>query len=228
MLPALLLAAAVAAPPKPLRHLEFSFHFSGSQESISHYSGIETTLPGVGTAFSFSGYDGIIYVDVIGVGPNDTLMVSIRQGVPLAHSLDSPSAQILTHPTGEVDIAPGSAPLRQPELNLARFLGRKFINGDYLDEKNHWRITFPLSQNTTAATDFTITKNTDGILDIDEAQRVASGMDIMRTAGHITYDMNRTVPLSIHEESAGTGTNSGIRFTYDYKLTADSLAPAKP
>jgi hypothetical protein len=139
-----------------------------------------------------------------------------------------PSAQILAHPSGQVDIAPGSVPLRQPELNLARFLGRKFINGDNLDEKNHWRIDFALPQHTTVATDFTITKNTGGILDIDETQKVVAGMDSMRTDGHLAYDMNRTVPLSIHEESAGTGTNSGIRFTYDYKLTADSLAPAKP
>src|SRR5438876_1035562 len=128
MFAALLLAAVTAAPQKPLRHLEFSFHFSGTQESISHYGAIGTTLSGVDTSYSSAGYDGVIYVDVLGFGPNATLVLSIRQEVPKGHSLDVPSAQILAYPTGQVDIAPGAVPLRQPELNLARFLGRKFIN----------------------------------------------------------------------------------------------------
>jgi hypothetical protein len=228
MLAALLLAAATAAPPKPLRQLEFSFHYAGTTESISHYSGIETVLPGVGTTFSSGGYDGKIYVDVLGAGQNDTLVLAIRQEVPLSHSLDVPSGEVLVYPTGQVDLPPNAAPLRQPELNLARFLGRKFINGDYLDEKNHWRIDFTLPDKSTVATDFTITKNNGGILDITEAQKVVSAMGGMQTEGRITYDMNRTVPLTIHEQSGGMGSNAGLRFTYDYTLIADSLAPPKP
>jgi hypothetical protein len=228
MLAALVLAATATATPKPLRHLEFSFHFSQTQETISHYSGIESTLPGVDTTISGGGYDGTIFVDVLGLGSNDTLILSMRQEVPLTHSLDVPAAQVMTYPTGQVDVPPDSIPLRQPELNLARFLGRKFVNGDYLDENNHWRIDIKVPPNTKVGTDFTITKNTGGIVDIIEAQRVDSGMASMHTDGRITYDMNRTVPLSIHETSSGAGTFAGVRFAYDYALTADSLTPAKP
>ena len=224
MLPALLLAAATAAPPKPLRHMEFSFHFSGTGETISHYSGIGTTDPGVATMFTTGGYDGKIYVDVMGLGPNDSLLLNIRQEVPLAHSVDVPTAQLLTYPTGQVDLPPNSIALSEPELDLARFLGRKFINGDYLDEKNHWHIDMKPPGGVTVATDFTITKNTNGILDITEDQKVTAQMTITRTRGQISYDMNRTVPLSIHEEKIG----DGVDLRLEYALTADSLAPVKP
>ena len=229
MLAAIVFAAATtAATPKPLRHLEYSFHYAGTAESISHYGGIGTVLPGVDTTFSSGGYDGTIFVDVLGTGPNDTLALAIRQEVPLSHSLDVPVAQVLVYPTGQVDIAPGTVVLRQPELNLARFLGRKFINGDYLDAQNHWRIDVGLPDRSKVATDFTITKNAVGILDIIEAQKVSSAMGGMQTDGRLTYDMNRTVPLTIHEQSGGLGSNAGQRYTYEYTLTADSLAPPKP
>jgi hypothetical protein len=224
MLPALFLAAATAAPPKPLRHMEFSFHFSGTGETISHYSGIGTTDPGVATMFTTGGYDGKIYVDVMSLGPNDSLLLNIRQEVPLAHSVDVPTAQLLTYPTGQVDLPPNSIPLSEPELNLARFLGRKFINGDYLDEKNHWHIDMKPPGGVSVATDFTINKNTDGILDITEDQKVTAQMSNTRTRGTISYDMNRTVPLSIREEKIG----DGVDLRLEYTLTADSLAPAKP
>ena len=73
-----------------------------------------------------------------------------------------------------------------------------------------------------------LAKNTNGILDIIEAQKVVAGMGGMHTDGRISYDMNRTVPLSIHEESIGTGMNMGVSFIDDYSLIADSLAPVKP
>lgn len=225
MLSALLLAAATSAPtPKPLRHMEFSFHFSGTGETISHYSGIGTTDPGVATMFTTGGYDGKITVDVMSLGPNDSLVLNIRQDVPLAHSVDVPPAQLMTYPTGQVDLPPDSIALSEPELNLARFLGRKFINGDYLDEKNHWHIDMKPPGGVTVATDFTINKNTDGILDITEEQKVVAQMTTTRTKGRISYDMNRTVPLSIHEEKIG----DGLDLRLDYTLTADSLAPPKP
>jgi hypothetical protein len=224
MFHALILVATTAAPPKPLRHMEFSFHFSGTGETISHYSGIGTTDPGVRTMFTTGGYDGKIYVDVMSLGPNDTLVLNIRQEVPLAHSVDVPAAQLMTYPTGQVDLPPNSIALSEPELNLARFLGRKFINGDYLDEKNHWHIDMKPPGGASVATDFTINTNTNGILDITETQKVTAQMSNTRTQGRISYDMNRTVPLTIHEEKIG----DGIDLRFDYTLTADSLAPAKP
>ena len=224
MLPALLLAVATAAPPKPLRHMEFSFHFSGTGESISHYSGIGTTDPGVRKTFTTGGYDGKITVDVMSLGPNDSLILNIRQDVPLAHSVDVPPAQLMTYPTGQVDLPPNSIALSEPELELARFLGRKFINGDYLDEKNHWHIDMKVPGGISSATDFTINKNTDGILDITESQKITAQMSNTHTQGRVSYDMNRTVPLSIHEEKIG----DGVDLRFDYTLTADSLAPAKP
>jgi len=214
MLPALILVAATSAQPKPLRHMEFSFHFA---DVSYHYT--------EGGPASGGGYDGTIFVDVLGLGPNDTLLISMRQEVPKAHSVDVPPAQVVTYPTGQVDVPANSIPLSEPELNLARFLGRKFINGDYLDAKNHWHIDMTLPGNASAATDFTINKNTNGILDIAEEQTVKAQMSTTSTKGHIVYDMNRTVPLNIREEKTSI---SGVDFTYDYSLTADSLAPAKP
>ena len=207
--------------------MEFSFHYSTTHESVDHYGGIGTTLPGVDTSLATGGYDGKISVDVLSLGPNDTLVLSILQDVPLYHSLDAAPSQVLAYPTGQVDIPPGTVQLRPPELNLARFLGRKFINGDYLDEKNHWRIDMTLPGNTAVATDFTITKNTNGILDITEAQTVTTGMDKTHTAGRLTYDMNRAVPISLHEDPLGTLGNA-VHDIYDYTLTADSLATTKP
>jgi hypothetical protein len=214
MLPAIVFAAAAAATPKPMRHLEFSFHFADVEARDSERG------PVMG-----GGYDGVIFVDVVGVGPSDSLELAMTQHVPLAHSLDASSARILTFPTGQVDLPAGSPPLSEPELNLARFLGRKFINGDYLDSNNHWHIDIKLSPNASASTDFTIDKNVNGILDITESQTITAQLTSTHTDGHIVYDMNRTVPVSIHEEKRGT---SGVDLTYDYRLTGDSLASLKP
>ena len=213
MLHALLLAAAASAAPKPLRRLEFSFHFA---DVAYHYT--------EGGPASGGGYDGTIYVDVLSLGPNDTLLLNMRQEVPKAHSVDVPAAEVIAYPTGQVDVPPNSVPLSEPELNLARFLGRKFINGDYLDEKNHWHIDMTLPGNAATATDFTINKNTGGLLDISETQTVKAQMTTATTKGHIVYDMNRTVPLTIREEKTSP---AGLDLTYDYTLTADSLAPVK-
>ena len=214
MFSALLLAAATSAPPKSLRHMEFSFHFA----DVSYHS------TGNGAA-SGGGYDGVISVDILGIGPNSALVLNMIQKVPKAHSVEVPAAQVVTYPTGQVDVPAGSIPLSDPELNLARFLGRGFINGDYLDERNHWHIDMTLPSSASAATDFTINSNTNGILDITELQTIRAQMSNTTMKGHIIYDMIRMVPLSIREEKTNW---SGVDFTYDYTLTADSLAPAKP
>lgn len=107
------------------------------------------------------------------------------------------------------------------ETELAHLLGRDFVDGNNLDAKNHWRIAGSLGASS-VTDDFTVTANDNGVLAITEA-RETTGTGASKHDAQIGYDMNRTVPLSVHYTQ--TGDNAA---TVDLKLTSDSLQTAKP
>jgi len=97
---------------------------------------------------------------------------------------------------------------------LARFLGRGFVDGNHMDEKNHWRVT--IEQGTTSVvTDYTILKNENGVLSISETGELKDENGRSHSNGQIVYDMKRTVPLSVHEESSTAGMGGGMPAAFE-------------
>jgi hypothetical protein len=110
------------------------------------------------------------------------------------------------------------------ETELAHLLGRNFVDGNKIDEKNHWRIAGSLGASA-VTDDFTVTANNNGVLAITESREI-TGAGASKHDAQISYDMNRTVPLSVHYTQTGDAAS-----TVDLKLASDSLQssqPAKP
>jgi len=201
--------AAGAATEKPLRTMTFSFHFAAIPERY----------------MDSSGYDGTITVDVLATAPNEGLVLTIEQHVPLIHSFDVSKANVVVYPDGQVDYAQGTI-LSPAETALARFLARGFIDGNRIDEKNHWQVELkhgPVS----VKTDFTIQQNINGILTVDESETFHDDGRVTYKSGKITYDMNRTVPTNIHEQTDGYKSVAAGRFIFDCRLVSDSFSTAK-
>lgn len=211
MLHALVLAAATTLPAGPAKHIRsmtFSFHMDEQG----------------GTYFDYvsGGYDGTIQVNVLATGPQKTLLLRMEQRVPLYHRFEVAPADCVVFPDGHIDFDQKNSQLSTPELTLARFLARDFINPDLIDSHNHWNSELKSSA-LDIATDFTITKNENGILSIDELRELKNTTGRTHTTGQIVYDMNHTIPISIHEQSV-TQTGGPQEFMrLDYSLSSDSM-----
>ena len=198
MIPALVLAAASANAPKPVRSLSYSFTDAAAS---AHYTGTITA-------------------DVIGGTQDGALVVRFAQTADGAPAQTYPASDCWVYGDTRVSCKDpkGLSPL---ETELAHLLGRNFVDGNNLDEKNHWRIAGSLGASN-VTDDFTVTANTNGVLAITEA-RVITGAGASTHDAQISYDMNRTVPLSVHYTQTGDAAS-----TVDLKLTSDSLQTAKP
>ncbi|HET6896304.1 MAG TPA: hypothetical protein VFH72_13045 [Candidatus Baltobacteraceae bacterium] len=195
MISALVLAAASASAPKPVRSLSYTF-----------------------TAASSATYSGTITADVMGGTQDGALIVRFAQKSDGAADKNFAPASCWVYGDTRVSCDDPKA-LSPVEMELAHLLGRNFIDGNNLDEKNHWRIAGPVGT-AMLTDDFTVTANDNGVLAITESRKVTGSAPSAHDA-QISYDMNRTVPLSVHYTQSGQ-----TQATVDLKLTADSLAAA--
>jgi hypothetical protein len=198
MISALVLAAASANAPKPVRSLSYSFT---DATASAHYTGTITA-------------------DVMGGTQDGALVVRFAQTADGAPSQTLPASVCWVYGDTRVSCSDPKG-LSSVETELAHLLGRNFVDGNNLDEKNHWRIAGSLGASK-VTDDFTVTANTNGILAITEA-RVITGAGASTHDAQISYDMNRTVPLSVHYTQTGDAAS-----TVDLKLVSDSLPAAKP
>lgn len=196
MIAALVLAAATNGPVKPVRSLAYAFTVSSPASS----------------------YSGTINADVLGVTKEGVLVIRFTQNVASQPSLSYPQATCDVYADTRVDCAKDQKNLSTVETELARLMGRNFVDGNNLDANNHWRIAGTLGADS-LTDDFTVTANNNGIVSITEA-RETTGANASHHAGTISYDMNRTVPLSV-KYTEGTASTT-------ITLTSDSLQTAKP
>ncbi len=198
MISALVLAAASAGAPKPVRSLSYTFT---DATASAHYTGTVTA-------------------DVLGAAKDGALVVRFSQSADGAPDQNFAPAVCWVYGDTRVSCNDPKA-LSSLETELAHLLGRDFVDGNNLDEKNHWRIAG--SFGTSSVTDdFTVTANNSGILAITESREV-TGTGAAKHDAQISYDMNRTVPLSVHYTQTGAAAS-----TADLKLASDSLQAAKP
>lgn len=198
MISALVLAAASAGAPKPVRSLSYSFTAAAAS---AHYSGTITA-------------------DVLGGSKDGALIVSFAQKADGAPGQNFPAAVCWVYGDTRVSCNDPKA-LSSVETEIAHLLGRNFVDGNNLDANNHWRIAGSLGAST-ITDDFTVTANNNGILAITESRKT-TGNEASQHDAQISYDMNRTVPLTVHYTETGSPAS-----TVDLKLTADSLQTATP
>lgn len=197
MIAALILAAAANGPDKPVRSLTYAFTVTSSASS----------------------YSGTIAADVLGITKDGGLFVRFTQTAP-GHSF--PAEGCAVYGDTRVDCQ-DMKKISSVEGEVARLLGRDFINGDNLDAKNHWRLAGPLGSGS-EVDDFTITSNNGGVLSITETRDI-TGPAASHHAGTISYDMNRTVPLSVKYTDGPPGAAPS---SVQISLSSDSLPTPKP
>jgi hypothetical protein len=206
-------AFAQTSAAAPQRHLVYSFTWGVSNDTQMHTSGMGSegmADPGgagiAGASNSASGMvdytggnsdKGTITVDVTREQPDSGLVVSVsEQG---QDTRKAPPATCVVYSDTTIVCDPNKR-VNAEELTLLRFLGAHFVDPNNLDSKQHWRVEREGAISTTA--DYTIAKNDNGQLTIDEVRVVnESGARPLRSDVNTTigYDFNRTVPTTIDE-----------------------------
>lgn len=208
MIAAVLLAAvtASAAPPstsalKPVRKTVYAFTYS-SPAAAAH--------------------SGTINADVLGITQDGGLVVRFSQDVPGQPAMTFKPAECAVYGDTRVQCQNGGT-LSTFEQELGHLLGRNFVDGNAMDEKNHWRVAGTMTGGG-ITDDFTVTSNNTGILNINEVRDfTVSGSTTHHTAT-ITYDLNKTIPTKISYTDANTA-QPAAAMTVDYTLQSDWIVP---
>lgn len=90
------------------------------------------------------------------------------------------------------------------ELTLLRLLGSNFVDPNQLDAKRHWQRQ-QQSGASSSVSDFTISKNANGVITIAETRLEKDGAgarpQTSDVTGTIGYDSGRTIPTSVEEST---------------------------
>lgn len=197
-------ARAVTSSPQ-VRHLVYSFTWGTTNDTEVHTSGIAMTgnNPGMNGGSSGSGMvsstggasdHGTISVDVERQQPDNGLVVSISESAVQRRS--APPATCVVYGDLTVVCDPNKK-INDEELTLLRLLGSTFVDPNNLDANRHWQ-----RLQGGATSDFTIAKNANGVMTINETrEEKASGArpSTSEITGTIVYDFNRTIPTEIVE-----------------------------
>jgi hypothetical protein len=210
--------AGAATTVPQVRHLVYSFtwgttnstevHTSGMAEGSGGSGGMAAAAPSSsGNASGISSYGGgasdhgTIAVDVLRQQPDGGVVVSVseqaveRRSAPPATCVAYGDLTVVCDPNKKITVE---------ELTLLRLLGSNFVDPNQLDAARHWRRQQQAGTSSSIA-DFTISKNANGIMTIDESrvEKDSGGAspqtsDVTATIG---YDFGRTIPTSIDEST---------------------------
>ncbi len=212
-------ALAVTSSPT-IRRVVYSFTWGTTNATEVHTSGLPDSASGSGgsggmgavppsnsgSASGISSYGGgtndrgTIAVDFVRQQPDGGYVVSISETAMERRS--APEATCVVYGDLTVVCDPNKK-ITAEELTLLRLLGSNFIDPNQLDAKQHWQRARQGTGSSTVS-DFTIAKNANGIMTIDEETIVKDGgarPQGSQVTGTIGYDFNRTIPTSIDEYS---------------------------
>lgn len=209
MLFALLLAAAGAGAPaasaalKPVRSMVYDFTYTTSPNNAQH--------------------SGTIHADVLGVTADGGLAIRFSEETPGDPAQTFAPAQCAVYGDTRVQCEKAGA-LGSFENELAHLLGRNFVDGNAMDEKNHWRVAGTID-GSQVTDDFTVHSNTNGVLNITEDRSVTVQGETTRHTATITYNLNKTIPTKVvFTDSAPS--NPLANLTATYTLRSDWIVPA--
>ncbi len=223
-----------AQAAKPQRHLVYAFTWGTTTDLQMQNSGMTESGGTSGSGMSdFGGGTqdkGTIAVDVIHEQPDRGLVVSVSEQAQGSRS--APPATCVVFGNTNVICDP-NAKVTAEELALVRLLGPTFVDPTQIDPKQHWHVAESAPDFTTAS-DFSIVQNAGGILKIVETRTVngtgarAYTREVSATIG---YDVSKTLPLSIAEDSTERSERANqyqtVKSQTTLQLQSDSLA-AKP
>jgi len=214
-----LLLSCVLAPLGPayavtsnaqVRHLVYSFTWgteTGREVMTSGIGGGDAKMESGSSAStgvaSFNGNvgdQGTVTVDVLSEQPDHGLIVKVSEQAQKTRSAGP--ATCVVYPTTGVICDP-NATVNPEEMAVIRLLAPTFVDPDRLDAARHWKIENATSSYSLTS-NFTIAKNDNGIMTIDENRVVkeqqpqVATTDITATIG---YDFGRTIPTSVNEYS---------------------------
>lgn len=209
MLHALILAAAGASAPaassspKPVRSMVYEFNYTTGTDKVQH--------------------SGTIHADVLGITTDGGLAIRFSEETPGDPSLTFAPAECSVYGDTRVQCSKAGA-LSTFENELAHLLGRNFVDGNAMDEKNHWRVAGTIDGNK-VTDDYTVHSNDNGILNITETRDVTQKGETTHHTATITYDLNKTIPTKVvFTDSAAS--NPQMNLTATYTLRSDWIVPA--
>lgn len=228
-------ARAATVSPQ-MRHLVYAFTWgtqtsrevmssgiggNANSASASGSSGVSTYNGGVGD-------QGTIAVDVVSQQSDKSVIVKVSEQAQKTRS--APPATCVVYPTTGVICDP-NVTVNPEEMALIRFLAPTFIDPNNLDAAHHWKIENATPQYSLVS-NFTIAKNENGIMTVDENRVVKqqqpeiSTIDANATIG---YDFGRLVPTSVDEytierSQAAMGEYDTVKTETVLHLQSDSQA----
>ncbi|HVR46271.1 MAG TPA: hypothetical protein VMT95_06505 [Candidatus Binatia bacterium] len=171
---------------------------------------------------------GTMTVDVVRQQPDGALVVMIsEQGENIRRA---PAAECVVYGNTNVICDPNKTVYTE-EYTLLRFLGGNFVDPNALDAQRHWQVV----QNTptlAVKADYTITSNTNGVMQIGETRSLRSpkgGSLTTDIQSKIGYDFKRSVPMMVDEyvtqrhDDGVVGTSTTIYQT-TLNLVSDTMA----
>lgn len=245
ILGAALLAALFPVPalattnvqPAAQRHLVYTFTYGVSTDRETHVSGMGATMGDSSNVASGmvdnkggSSDKGTIVVDVVSQQSDSGLVVVISEQGQETRRAEPATCVVYSDTTLICD--PNKRE-NSEELTLLRFLGAHFVDPNNLDAKSHWHVQRdgPVS----TAADYTISKNDNGVMTIDEVRTVkdisSATPQTTNINATIGYDFNKSIPTAVTEfliqrSEQGEQYNT-IKSETVLTLQTDSLATAK-
>jgi hypothetical protein len=238
LLPIPALAVTTTNPAGVQRHLVYAFTYGVSTDRQMHTSGMggSSMDPTEGSNSSgmvhFNGGSsdkGTITVDVMHEQPDSGLVIVVSEQGQDTRKADPATCVVFSDTTIVCD---PNKKINAEELTLLRFLGAHFVDPTNLDAKGHWHIERDGPTSTTA--DYTISKNANGAMTIDEVRVVKETSAQPLTTNinaTIGYDFNKSVPTSVTEyliqrSEQGEQYNT-IKSETTLSLETDSMGTAK-
>ena len=240
------IAASAQTSATPQRHLVYTFTYGVTTDTQSHTSGMAEQMSGgnasgtntggspgaaSGMVDNTAGSDdkGTITADVMREQPDSGLVIVVSEQGQDTRKAAPATCVVFSDTTIVCD---PNKRVNSEELTLLRFLGAHFVDPNNLDAKGHWHVERDGPTSTSA--DYTISKNNNGAMTIDEVRVVKENgaqpltSNINSTIG---YDFNKNVPTSITEyfiqrSEQGEQYNT-IKSETTLSLQTDSMATAK-
>lgn len=167
-------------------------------------------------------HQGTIRADVLGITQDGGLVIRFSQIVAGQPAQTFAAADCGVYGDTRVQCQKAGA-LGTFENELAHLLGRNFVDGNAMDEKNHWRVAGTLGA-ASVTDDFTVTSNNAGILNINEVRELTASGKTMHHTATITYDLNKTIPTKLQYTDANNAQPGGA-MTVEYTLQSDWIVP---
>lgn len=239
LLPIAAPAVTTTTTAPPQRHLVYAFTYGVTTDRELHTSGMASGgAGGPGDGGSASGMvdntggssdKGTIVVDVVQEQPDSGLVVIVSEQGQDTRKAEPATCVVFSDTTIVCD---PNKKVNGEELTLLRFLGAHFVDPSNLDAKSHWHVE--RDGPVTATADYTISKNNDGVMTIDEVRTVKENSASPKTTNinaTIGYNFNKNVPTSITEYSIERSQQGEqydtIKSETVLQLQTDSMATAK-